>query len=166
MFAVGFGSKNRETAIRRIAGKDHTTAVVLAAVHFEWMLKRAVLKLGISPTRRLRLQLEDVYKIREKGGKGDYQKIWRREVEPRFKNSALGSVLGNLPKIQSFGRKGTAMDVRGRIVHGNGTVSRRDAQMAVDQFLRAGEKLRAFAAKHGEDLDSVLRRRIKRRLSK
>lgn len=161
MFSVGFGSKKREAEIRRISNKDHTTAVILAAVHFEWMLKRAVLKLGISPTKALRKKLEGVYKIHAKKRNGDYKTIWRQEVEPRFKNSALGTVLGSLPKIQN-----TALDVRGKIVHGNGTVGRDEGMTAIDLFMKAGEKLREFASKHGEDLDSVLKQRRKCRTSK
>ena len=101
MFTIGFGSQNRERKIRCIAEEDHTTAVILAAVHFEWMLKRAILKLGINQTMKLRKQLEDVYKLKESEGKNSYKVIWDREVGKRFKNSALGSVLGSLPKILS-----------------------------------------------------------------
>ncbi len=61
MFTVKFGSKNRESQIMRILKKDHSTAVILAAVHFEWTIKRAILKLGVSPTKTLRKRLEDVY---------------------------------------------------------------------------------------------------------
>lgn len=158
MFSVGFGSQNRENEIRRIAEEDPTTAVILGSVHFEWMVKRAILKLGMSPTKALREQLEDVYKINAMSGHRDYRRIWRREVEPRFKNAALGTVLGRLTKIQNV-----ALHLRGRIVHGNGTASRKNAKDAIDLFLEAGEQLRAYATEHGEDLDSALRRRLRAR---
>lgn len=161
MFSIGYGSKNREAEIRRIAQNDHTTAAILASVHFEWMLKRAILKLGTTPTKILREQLEDVYSINDRNGKSGYKTIWTKEVAPRFKNAALGTVLGRLQKIQD-----KALDVRGRIVHGNGTVSKRDATEAVELFIAAGEKLRGFAATHGEDLDTRLSRRIKARAGK
>jgi len=161
MFSVGFGSENRENEIRSIAEDDSTTAVILAAVHFEWMLKRAILKLGMTPTNVLREQLEDVYTIQDKGSREGYKTIWGREVEPRFKNAALGTVLGRLPKIKT-----KAFKVRGQVVHGNGTVSESGAREAIDLFLEAGKKLRDFVALKGEDLDSRLAMRIKPRKSK
>jgi hypothetical protein len=63
MFNVGFGSENRENRIREIAEEDLTVGVILAAVHFEWMMKRAILKLGTSPTPQLRKELENVSRI-------------------------------------------------------------------------------------------------------
>ena len=159
MFAVGFGSENREQKILQyIEDDDHTTAVILAAVHFEWMIKRSILKLGTRPTKALREELEDVYRIRDRGKDLGYKSIWKREVQARFSNAALGTVLGNLTEISN-----TAMTVRGKVVHGNGTVKRADARQAVEAFIRAGQKLRIFAAQHGEDLDSKLKARIKAR---
>lgn len=164
MFSVSYGSENRENKIREIAKEDPTTGVILAAVHFEWMLKRSILKLGKAPTRVLRKQLEQVYSISDKGKpdsegyRKGYWAIWRREVHPRFKRAALGTVIGRLTMI-----KDDAMAVRGRVIHGNGTVSDKQAEEAMELFLTAGKKLREFALKNGEDLDSRLKTRIKER---
>ncbi len=154
MFHVGFGSAEREAKIRLIAEGDRTTAVILAAVHFEWMLKRAILKLSRSPTSSLREQLEDVFRMHEKNGQDGYKEVWEREVGRQFKNAALGTVLGRLSQIQNH-----ALNVRGRVVHGNGTVSKADANEAIELFLGAGAKLRAFVARHGVDIDARLRTR-------
>jgi len=157
MFAVGFGCKKRHDEIRELSLKDHNTAIILASVHFEWMIKRAILKLGESSTKKLRLELEGIYKIDDK--KNSYKDVWNREVGKRFKHKKLGTVLGNLHDIKNH-----ALKVRGKIIHGNGTVSRSDGLKAVDEFLRAGEKLRIFAQTQGEDLDEILKRRIKSRI--
>lgn len=74
----------------------------------------------------------------------------------RFKNSSLGTVLGTLTKVQNH-----ALDVRGRVIHGNGTVSSASADEAIELFLGAGKKLRDFAEARGESLDSRLKSRIK-----
>jgi len=158
MFHVGFGSSNREKEIRKIAAKDEITAVILAAVHFEWMLKRAILKLGTSPTKSLRKQLEDVYRISKFKNKDGYKEIWEREIGKRFKNASLGKVIGKLTQIQNH-----ALNVRGKVIHGNGTVSKAHADQAIDLFLDAGVKLQTFAQKNGEDLDVRLKARIKPR---
>ena len=42
LYSVEFGSKNREEKIRDLLKEDPTGAVFLAAVHFEWMLKRSI----------------------------------------------------------------------------------------------------------------------------
>lgn len=158
MFAIGYGSEQREKDIRTMEQSDHTTALILAAVHFEWMLKRTILKLGSSPTKDLRRRLEGVYRVRPEAGTDSFKAVWREEVEGRYRNAALGKVLGRLQKIQD-----DALDVRGAVIHGNGTVSRDKAHEAIELFLNAGERLRDFAGEKGEDLDSRLKPRLKMR---
>lgn len=158
MFSVGFGIKNREKRIREMAKSDRCTAVILAAVHFEWMLKRALLKLGTSPTSELRQVLESVYSMAGKNGQQGYSDVWASEIGSKFKHAALGTVIGKLQRIQA-----QALNVRGKVIHGNGTVSKKDADEAIELFLGAGEKLRNFAANNGCNLDSKLRTRRKPR---
>ena len=159
MFTVGFGIANREERIIEIGDTDPTTAVILSAVHFEWMIKRAILKLGCSPTAALRKELERIYKL-EAGGSNqeDYRSIWKREVARRFRNAQLGKVLGNLHTLQN-----STMKVRGRVIHGNGTISEEVAEKAIMEFMNAANKLTNFALKHGENLDEKLKTRIKPR---
>lgn len=161
MFDVGYGSKRRENKIRKISAKDKTTAEILAAVHFEWMLKRTILKMGISPTKALRAQLERVYSPLDTPGKDNYKKIWDREIKRRFPKAPLGTVLGRWTRIKSHAWH----KVRGNVIHGNGTVSNKDADEAIKLFLDVGEKLRNFVKKYdkNESLDSRLRARIKPR---
>ncbi len=161
MFSIGYGCIKRKEKIQSIAESDYTTAVILAAVHFEWMIKRTILKMGCSPTKQLRKDLEEIYTIRNTSHSKDYKTIWGKEVAPRFKNSSLGQVLGNLHVLQN-----KTFNVRGRIIHGNGTVSKKEGKPAIDELLKASEKLRQFTLKHGEDIDSRLRPRIKPRPSK
>jgi hypothetical protein len=156
MFHVSFGSGKREAEIRKIATLDRTTAVILAAVHFEWMLKRAILKMGSSPTKDLRGQLEGVYRMEKKGNQDGYKEVWHKEVGSRVKNASLQTVIGHLSRIQSH-----ALNVRGKVVHGNGTVSVAHADEAIDLFLGAGKKLRDFASKRDIDLDTRLKTRPK-----
>jgi len=161
MFHVGFGTAKREAEIRKLAATDRTTGLILAAVHFEWMLKRSILKLGVSPTKDLRNQLEFVFRMETKNGREGYRDVWDREIAKHKKNAALGTVLGNLHKLQT-----QAIDKRGKVIHGNGTVSDHEADTAIDLFLSAGAKLRDFAEKHKKDLDIRLSpRRAKREVA-
>ena len=158
MFSVGYGVANREKKILTIAKSDPNHALILAAVHFEWVIKRSILKLGSSPTASLRKELENTYKLAVPNSNKDYRAVWKREVASRFKGSSLGTVLGNLHDIQN-----KTLKARGRVIHGNGTISKKEANIAVLEFLKAAGKLEAFTKKHGEDLDSRLRTRIKSR---
>ena len=63
IFSVGYGSKKREEKILQYLEEDCIVAIILAAVHFEWMLKRTILKLSKSPTKKLRKTLENVFLI-------------------------------------------------------------------------------------------------------
>ena len=159
MFSVGYGIANRENKINEIANDDPTTAVILSAVHFEWMIKRSILKLGCSPTKELRNELEGIYKLALPGNnQKDYRSVWKREIACRFKNAALGKVLGNLHILQD-----STMRVRGSVIHGNGTVPNEVADKAIKEFLKATKKLTNFALKHDENLDVKLKTRIKPR---
>jgi len=117
MFSIGYGISNRDKKIRSIARTDPNHALILAAVHFEWIIKRSILKLGCSPTAGLRNELEGIYKLGTPGNKKDYRSVWKREVASRFRNSQLGTVLGNLHTLES-----KTLNVRGKVIHGNGTV--------------------------------------------
>lgn len=159
MFEVSFGSERREAKIREIATTDRTTAVILAAVHFEWTLKRAILHLSQSPTAELREQLSYVYGFKKASeNRNRYDEVWKREVVPHFRNSALGTVIGRLVDIQN-----KALNVRGKVVHGNGVPSNKEAEEAIELFLSASKKIRDFASKHQRNIDSRLKTRHKSR---
>lgn len=152
MFSEIFGSENREDKILKMIKQEPTAAVILAAVHFEWTIKRVILKLGISPTKELRNKLEDVYSFEDRGNKrAEYKSIWEAEISKRFNNSALGTIVGSIGKLKSEG-----IHVRNNIVHGNGTIPKVKAQKAVKRFFLVTKKFRDFAEIHGENLDASL----------
>ncbi|MEQ8262272.1 hypothetical protein [Pseudohaliea sp.] len=148
---VGYGSDNRETFIRKHSEVDHCGAVVLAAMHFEWTLKRVVLKLGKSPTKPLRKELERVFSFSKKRRGKNYFDIWKREVEPSYRRAALGTVVGNFATLDN-----KAISARGKVVHGNGTISRKEALEGISLFLKASGKLRKFAEAQGMPVDERL----------
>jgi hypothetical protein len=158
MFFVRFGSAKRERAIRALSQNDLSVGVILAATHFEWMMKRAILKLGVSPTQTLRDRLERLSSLHAPNKPDDLERAWKEEVAQHRKTASLGTVLGQLTSIRN-----EAIPVRGKLVHGNGTPSRAEARRALGLFLGAGPKLRGFAVICGEDLDTDLKRRLKPR---
>jgi hypothetical protein len=152
MFSVGYGSKNREVKIRGYIAEDFSVAVILAAVHFEWMLKRTIMKLGKSSTKELRKELKYRF-ILKSNDKKSLIDLWNDEI--KIKNGAFGKVIGNLAKIKTVSVK-----MRGHIIHGNGLVKKADALSAIDEYLKACEKLRLFVIANGHDIDKRLKPRL------
>src|SRR5690606_14414414 len=100
MFFVRFGSEKRENEIRSLSQGDLSVGVILAATHFEWMMKRAILKLGVSPTRTLRKRLERLSSLYAPNKPDDLERAWNEEVARHRKKASLGIVLGQLTSIR------------------------------------------------------------------
>ena len=156
IFSVGYGSKKREEKILQYLEEDYIVAIILAAVHFEWMLKRTILKLSKSPTKKLRKTLENVFLITSSNNQKILQKVWISEVANEYKNASFGTVLPNFTSI-----KDKSKFVRGFLVHGNGLTKKSNTKSAINEYLRATQKLREFALKNGHDLDKRLNARLK-----
>lgn len=170
LFTVSYGSKSREDYIIRFLESDPTIAVILASVHFEWMLKRTIMKLGHSPTKALKEKLDSAYKFDTKGQCEDLKMIWIDEISNRISStkrqkSSFEKVIGNSSPTLGGVKIGvkTARDIRSKIIHGNGSVSKKDATKAVHDFIYSSNNLRQFVIKCGEDLDSRLIPRMKKR---
>lgn len=152
---VSYGSEKREQFIRAHAKIDPSGGVMYSAMHFEWTLKRAIKKLGKSPTRLLGEELEKIYSFSNDKNGRNYKAIWDREISKHHKRSALGTILGNLPTI-----KNVAMTTRGKVAHGNGPITDAEAEQAIDLYLNACRKIRDFVKQKGEDVDTKLKARL------
>jgi hypothetical protein len=93
-FSVSYGFNNRDKYILDIEDDDPTIAVILAAAHFEWTLKRTILMFGKSKTDELRAQLENTWSFTNK--KSNLRKIWHDEIGRHYKNASLKKVLDGL----------------------------------------------------------------------
>lgn len=153
LFGVRYGSSNREAKIREYLEIDPTLSVILAAVHFEWTLKRTILKLSHSYTDKLKKDLQEAW------SKDDLEKIWHKEIGSRINKSRLSHIINTSRTLESNKKdknNPTAKDIRGEIVHGNGITSKRKATQAVNDYLEASNKLFQFALKNGKNLDRRL----------
>ena len=149
MFLVYDSHVERVKKIRSLIDFDIVIAVIVAAVYFEWTVRRAILALGASPTKY----------IRENYLKGatfkQYPQIWNKEVYPRL-NKRIGDVLSNF----AFGDN-PAFTLRNRIVHGElGSVKFDFGKEKVEEILTAIEELNNFAITQYEPLSG---RRIVRK---
>lgn len=145
MFLVKDSPDERERRIRQFLAGEPSIAAVLAAIHLEWTIKRAILKLSSRSTALLRSELIQAY------GLDGYKEAWRRE---------LGS--GGLPALIGaplWERVKNAFALRNQIVHGAGGCTRRFAEPRVAALLSAAEIIRQFAEDRGSNLYSRLQAR-------
>lgn len=175
MFTVSYGSENRETEIKGYLQKDYTIAVILAAAHFEWTIKRAILALGESPTKSLRATLNGVFQFKtiKKGNlneqtydekrKKTYFHWWETELKWRKNDKrkqtlycSLGTAVGSVTNTQD------AMTVRNSIIHGadNGGGLKK-CNAAVQNLIKASMNIRKYVTKNNESVDVRLKARKK-----
>jgi hypothetical protein len=157
LFSVKYGSENREKFIEDYLEKEFTISLILAAVHFEWTLKRTILVLGKKFTEPLGKELQKVYKFT--GAIDSLEEIWKREIGHIHKSS-FGKVIGlksvyvkdkSCKKISNH-----AKDIRSEVIHGNRPPSKIRVTKAVSQYIQASRNLRNFVILNGKDLDKRL----------
>lgn len=154
MFLVSDGSSAREDRIKQIADDDPPLAALLAVIHFEWTVRRAIIALGTSPNKEIRRLLERCH------GHRAYKKLWEAEVDPKV-HKRLPDVVGNWDDLlQSF-------KLRHRLVHGVSSCDPEYANKRVVWAIAASTNVRNFCAEHSVNLDERLpiRRRKKEELA-
>jgi hypothetical protein len=143
MFLVGDTADDRRERILKFLATEPAIAVLLAAIHFEWTLNRAILKLSDKPTASLRAQLASVY------GLDTYKAAWREYV-----------VAATWPKIvRNWGEVKQAFKLRNALVHGAVGCSARFAKPRVNALLKAAATMQGYADSRDHDLYSKLKTR-------
>jgi hypothetical protein len=147
MFFVADSQARRHKMIRSFLKSQASIAVILAAVDFEWTLRRAILALGARPTKDIREALEKTWGLQK------YKDIWNQEVKPRMEVTVV-------EVIPCWHELTKAFVFRDRLVHGVvGVISNEAANNSVESILHASAALEGFAEKH----EGTLYRRIVRR---
>lgn len=142
MFLVSDSQGRRHAKIRSFLKDEPVIAILLAAVDFEWTVRRAIVAMGHGPNRRIREEL-----LVRCHGAEDYKEAWKAEVVPRF-GSSLPSAIPNWSTL-----KGDAYPLRHRVVHGTvGIPPREKNRNAVEAFLAASTSLAEFAAANQVEL--------------
>ena len=148
MFFVSDTQANRHKLIRSFHSKSQDSiAVILAAVDFEWTVRRAILALGTRSTKDIRKSLEMSW------GLDKYKDIWSQEVTIRLQVSLVQIIPG-------WSELRDAFKFRDRLVHGVvGVISQDAASRSVEAILRGSAELETFAVTN----EGTLYRRIVRR---
>jgi len=157
LFSIGYGSEKREALIKDYIDKEFSIALILAAVNFEWTLKRTILILGETNTIKLRKELEEKYRLT---GEGSLEEVWDREIGTRIAKGSFNKIIGN-KSVYSIDKASNtlsrhAKDIRGELIHGNSPPSKKRSEKAVSDYIDACEKLRLFLKKNGKNIDAKL----------
>ncbi|MFZ1536486.1 MAG: hypothetical protein WAT23_03770 [Chromatiaceae bacterium] len=156
MFLVSDSQQNRHDLIESFLKEDTATiAVILAAIDFEWTIRRAILALGCSPTKYIRLE---VLGNKNMGSGPDaYKKAWNAEPYRNLRKR-IDEVIPHWSRLKD--PELGALRLRNQIVHGiRGTVSLPLATDKVQDFLKASKCLEQLA----QENNTSLYRRITRR---
>lgn len=150
MFLVDDTLPKRHSKIRSY---EPFVGVILAAVDFEWTVRRAILALGKSPTKQIR---ESV--LNNCSGLEKYKNAWKMEVKP-FTGKTLTEVV---PEWQFF--KEQAYPLRHRLVHGvSGSVTKAYAESRIESILNASKAICEFSESLNEPIYGRMIRRMKSR---
>ena len=164
MFLVSDGNRaNRRKLIEQVAGEDRVIKVLLAAIDFEWTLRRTVMALGYSPTK----QLAEKMSKREFRHFDGIKKLWKDEVVGHLGKGTptLAQVIDTTAKMPTDARGNApaclqkAREFRNNIVHGNqGSCGKEYGELQADVFFAASDALAAFAMKHKKHIFKAIRR--------
>jgi hypothetical protein len=160
MFFVSDSQIQRHDRIRAfLTDESATIAVILAAIDFEWSVRRAILALGSSPTKHIR----EVTFAGFHGGYANYADAWKQEVTVWLKQS-LAQAIPHWSRL--INKKDGAVRLRGQIVHGaQVSVSADFARPRVDDWLAASTTLEALANQHNTSLYKRIVRIVPRKVS-
>ncbi len=150
MFLVKDDPTEREKKILDFVQDEPAIAVILAAVHFEWTVRRAIIALGMSPSRTIREHLECCH------GLDAFKDVWKGEVKPRVQRN-LAEVVSLWPKVRC------AFKLRGRLVHGGKPTGSDYATDRVKWLLQAARDVRQFCETQKVNLHQTLPGRRKSR---
>ena len=132
MFLICDKVSERHKKIRSFLKKgDYSIAVILAAVDFEWTVRRAIRALGKQPSGILK---EEINKSKERGCAG-YKNLWKKHVCDDVEKS-LVKIIGR----RNWDRLIAAFSHRNDLVHGyEGSPNPVQATNSVDSLIMASE---------------------------
>ena len=139
LFLVKDDHMERENKINGFVSAEPAIAVILAAVHFGWMIRRAIIALGVSPNKKIHEQLRCCH------GLGKLKDAWKDEVKQRTQKG-IAEVTAVWPQLKD------AFALRNRLVHGVKPTSNDYAERRVEWLLQAARDIQQFCKTHEVDL--------------
>lgn len=150
MFLVGDTLDIREEKIRSFLPEEPFIAVLLAAAHFEWTIRRAIILLSKKPNKTTREELKKC------SGLSAYKDVWKNLVKPNYRVS-----LPELVRNWEFFKK-EAFPLRHRLIHGvKATVGKNYGLERAECILGASHAIAEFVKEQGYNVFSRLKVRRK-----
>lgn len=144
MFLVQDSSESREARIKSFLAEDPPLSALLAVIHFEWTVRRAIIALGTLPNVVVRAKLKNCH------GLDRYKDVWKDEV-------SLGDVQKSLPEVvKNWEGLRRAFRLRHRLVHGATSCGTEYASERVNWAIEATNNIRGVCIARAIDLDSRL----------
>ena len=168
MFLISDSLATRQAKINRfLDGGEPAIGLLLAAVDFERTVRRAILALGVTPTRELAFQLGRPRPAnwevphpkppRYPSSLNGYAKAWDKDLH-WLKKDRLLEILGEGVELRN------AIQLRHDLVHGDrGTTGANYARSQSECLMRATSRVSAFARANAADLEKPIPRRLKHR---
>ena len=144
MFLAGEPAQYREAKIRRWLHTEPSVALLVAAVHFEWTICRAVLFLSSRPNREIRQEMAQVYGLQK------YKDFWRMDIVNLRGGHSLPSIVGDWKAVTD------AFKARDRLVHGRDRYTRNMAMPHVEALVKAAAEVREYCTRMGVDFQRRL----------
>ena len=138
-------SERHERTIKFLE-KEPAIAVLHAAAHFEWVLRRAIIALGHSPNTVIRADLKKNY------GLENYQKIWQKEVSSH--NPSIKALASEIQNWYYFRTK--AFKLRDKLIHGVSPCTREYAEPRVKSILQAAQDVIEVCKRQNYDINTKL----------
>ena len=141
MFLVKDNVTERVEQIKSYIKIEPPIAIILAALHFEWTVKRAIIALGETPN--LDLQKEKT------SGLEDYKGLWKKEISTPAKTPRLPEVVKQWKDLDK------AFKTKNYLVHGMATsCTPTHASKIVSTILDATNDVIIFCKENGYDVNS------------
>jgi hypothetical protein len=135
VFLANDSIERRHTKIRSFLPREPIIAILLAAVDFEWTVRRAIIALGTNSNRLIRDEV-----LNRSHGADDYKDAWKKEVKGR-----LGKGLPEVVPDWKF-LKEEAFLLRHQVIHGvRGMPSSKKTHKCVEAFLGASQAIGSYA---------------------
>ncbi|MGC1305797.1 MAG: hypothetical protein WA885_01110 [Phormidesmis sp.] len=146
MFLVQDSSSSREERIKHFLAEDASLSALLAVIHFEWTVRRAIIALGTSPNVVVRAKLAKCH------GLDKYKDVWKDEIflNDQREIERLSEVVKNWEGL------GRAFRLRHRLVHGVTSCGTDYARERVYWALDATYDVRTVCAGNDINLDARL----------
>jgi hypothetical protein len=145
MFLVSDTVSERQERIIKFLDKEPAIAVLLAAAHFEWVFRRAIIALGHSPNTTIRAELKSVY------GLDNFKEIWKEEVSLHNKSIKILAF-----EIKDWSNFKKAFKLRDKLIHGVSTCTREYAEPQVKSILQAAQDVIEVCKRQNYDINTKL----------